>query len=66
EQGYLLEDRPQGGDRFRPVAVLDRNINSFGLITLPNEKRATYRVRAFSYGKGSNVVHLKTGSAPER
>ncbi|MGW3565230.1 fibronectin type III domain-containing protein [Streptomyces sp. NPDC000941] len=66
EQGYLLEDRPQGGDRFRPVAVLDRDINSFGLITLPNEKRATYRVRAFSYGKASNVVHLKTGSAPEQ
>ncbi|MGY0057256.1 fibronectin type III domain-containing protein [Streptomyces sp. LZ34] len=66
EQGYLLEDRPRGGDRFRPVAVLDPDINSFGLITLPNEKRAAYRVRAFSYGKGSNVVHLRTGAAPEQ
>ncbi|MEU5643453.1 fibronectin type III domain-containing protein [Streptomyces milbemycinicus] len=64
EQGYLLEDRPQGGDRFRPVAVLDPDINSFGLITLENEKRAAYRVRAFSYGKASNVVHLRTGASP--
>ncbi|MFI0732230.1 fibronectin type III domain-containing protein [Streptomyces sp. NPDC021225] len=66
EQGYLLEDRPRGGDRFRPVAVLDPDINSFGLITLENEKRATYRVRAFRYGERSNVVHLKTGASPQR
>lgn len=66
EQGYLLEDRPRGGDRFRPVAVLDPDINSFGLITLEDEKRATYRVRAFRYGGRSNVVHLRTGASPQR
>ncbi|WP_434587600.1 hypothetical protein [Streptomyces sp. A5-4] len=61
EAGYLLETRPAGSRTFRPTAVLDPDIDSFGLITLPNEKNASYRVRAITYGKQSNVVHLKTG-----
>lgn len=64
EQGYLLENRPSGSEGFRPVAVLDPDINSFGLITLENEKRAAYRIRAFRYGQQSNVVRLRTGQAP--
>ncbi|HET6856196.1 MAG TPA: fibronectin type III domain-containing protein, partial [Streptomyces sp.] len=62
EAGYLLETKPAGSRVFRPTAVLDPDVNSFGLITLPNEKRASYRVRAISYGKQSNVVRLKTGA----
>lgn len=64
ERGYLLEDRPLGSGSFRPVAVLDPDINSFGLITLPNEKRASYRVRPFTYGERSNIARLTTGERP--
>ncbi|AGP54174.1 fibronectin type III domain-containing protein [Streptomyces rapamycinicus] len=64
ERGYLLEDRPRGGGSFRPVAVLDPDINSFGLITLPNEKRASYRVRPFTYGERSNIARMTTGARP--
>ncbi|WP_020671807.1 fibronectin type III domain-containing protein [Amycolatopsis nigrescens] len=61
EDGYLLESRPAGGGEFGVTAVLDPDVNSFGLITLPNEKRAEYRVRAYYYGPSSNVVHHRTG-----
>jgi hypothetical protein len=64
EEGYLLEVKPVGKADFRVVAVLDPNINSFGLITLPTEKAASYRVRAFYYGKSSNVVTRTTGPEP--
>ncbi|MGW7692848.1 fibronectin type III domain-containing protein [Streptomyces asiaticus] len=64
ERGYLLEDRPRGGGSFRPVAMLDPDINSFGLITLPNEKRASYRVRPFTYGERSNIARMTTGERP--
>ncbi|MET4925238.1 fibronectin type III domain-containing protein [Streptomyces sp. PSRA5] len=64
EDGYLLEVRQAGSKGYRPVALLDPDINSFGLITLPEEKRASYRVRAFVYGERSNVVHLTTGPDP--
>lgn len=65
EDGYLLEVRQAGSEGYRPVALLNPDINSFGLITLPEEKRASYRVRAFVYGKGSNIVRLTTGSDPK-
>ncbi|MFB9908831.1 fibronectin type III domain-containing protein [Allokutzneria oryzae] len=63
EEGYLIEVRAAGAKEFRAAAVLDPNVNSFGLITLPEEKNASYRVRAFYYGEQSNVVHLTTGDA---
>jgi hypothetical protein len=66
EEGYLLEVKPQGSQEFEVAAVLDPNINSFGLITLPNEKRASFRVRAFYYGKPSNLVHEITGLDRQR
>ncbi|WP_345943629.1 fibronectin type III domain-containing protein [Streptomyces sp. SID3212] len=62
EDGFLLETRPPGSGTYRPVAVLDPDINSFGLITLPDEKTASYRVRAFVYGEQSNIVQLETGA----
>lgn len=65
ERGQLLEDRPRGSRWFRPVAVLDPGITSFGLVTLAEEKHASYRVRAFRYGPASNVARLTTGQAPD-
>ncbi|MGW7357951.1 hypothetical protein ACWGI0_15305 [Streptomyces sp. NPDC054802] len=44
------------------VAVLDPDVNSLGLVTLPHQKRASYRVRAFFYGPPSGVAHQHTGS----
>lgn len=62
EEGQLLEVKPAGSSEFKVVAVLDPDVNSFGLVTLPNEKQAWYRVRAFAYGPPSNVAHQQTGS----
>jgi hypothetical protein len=64
EEGYLLEAEPKGQTSFNVVAVLDPNINSFGLITLPSEKTAKYRVRAYYYGTPSNLAHQTTGVGP--
>jgi hypothetical protein len=61
EEGYLLEVKPDGSADYTPTEVLDPNITSVGLVTLPNEKKASYRVRAFYYGESSNIAHQKTG-----
>src|SRR2546423_909679 len=61
EEGYLLEVRPAASPAFTVADVLDRDINSCGLVTLPNEKHAWYRVRPFYYGAQSNVVHASIG-----
>ncbi|MEV4175467.1 fibronectin type III domain-containing protein [Nonomuraea sp. NPDC049709] len=64
EEGFLLENRPAGRPDFRVVAALDPDVNAFGLVTLPEEGRAAYRVRAVRYGPPSNVVHRTTGGDP--
>ncbi|MFI6294164.1 fibronectin type III domain-containing protein [Nonomuraea sp. NPDC050790] len=61
EEGYLLEVRARGAPGFRVAAVLDPDVNAVGLVTLPEEKRAAYRVRAFRYGEPSEVVTQTTG-----
>ncbi len=65
EDGYLIEVKAAGATTFTPAAVLDPNINSAGLITLPDEKTAAYRVRAFQWGTTSNTAHVKTGPDPD-
>ncbi|WP_327299296.1 MULTISPECIES: fibronectin type III domain-containing protein [unclassified Streptomyces] len=65
EQGWLLELRTRRNSTYRVVAVLAPDINSFGLSTLPDEKHAFYRVRAFYYGVRSNIAHVTTGKAPD-
>jgi hypothetical protein len=62
EDGYLLESRPAGEREFRVVAVLDPDVNAFGLVTLPSERVASYRVRAYEFGEPSTVAHRTTGS----
>lgn len=61
ELGFLLEVKPVGADAYRVAALLDPDITSFGLITLPGEKNASYRIRPYYYGTTSNVVHVTTG-----
>ncbi|WP_078900292.1 fibronectin type III domain-containing protein [Streptomyces sp. SBT349] len=62
EEGFLLESRVEGdGTFYGPIALLDPDVNSYGLITLPEEKHASYRIRAFTHGNASNTVTLTTG-----
>jgi hypothetical protein len=64
EEGYLLEVKPAGAADFSVAAVLDPDVNTYGLVTLPTEKHDEYRVRAFYFGQSSNVVHETTGKDP--
>jgi hypothetical protein len=61
EDGYLLEVRAAGAAAFSVVDVVDPDVTSVGLVTLPEEKTASYRVRPFYYGPASNVVREQTG-----
>ncbi|WP_375296052.1 fibronectin type III domain-containing protein [Saccharothrix sp.] len=61
EHGYLLEVRPHNTHTFQVAAALDPDTHSFGLITLPTEKTATYRVRPYTYGEPTNTAHQRTG-----
>lgn len=61
EEGYLIELKPPGAHDWRVAAQLDPDVTSFGLITLPDEKAATFRVRPFRFGPPSNVTHQRTG-----
>jgi hypothetical protein len=62
EDGYLLEARPAGSGTYGVVAQLDPDVTSFGLVKLPHEKAASYRVRPFYYGAASNLVARRTGA----
>jgi hypothetical protein len=64
EEGYLLEAQPAGSAGWSVAATLDRDINSVGLVTLPTEKRAAYRVRPYYFGAPSNTVSVTTGGQP--
>src|SRR5205814_2833748 len=61
EDGFLLEVRAAGAADFSVAAVLDPDVSAFGLVTLPDEKHASYRVRAFCYGPSSNLARQATG-----
>lgn len=64
EEGHLLEVRPAGSPGYRVAAVVDADINSYGLITMPAERSSSYRVRAFYYGPASNLAYQHTGAEP--
>ncbi|MFG1665571.1 hypothetical protein [Streptomyces sp. Y7] len=61
EDGYLLEIRKKDSKRYDPVAVLNPDTEATDFVPLPEERDATYRVRAFVLGERSNVVRLTTG-----
>ncbi len=63
EEGFFLEVKAEGARECAVVAVIDPNVNSFGLITLPSEKKAFYRVRAFYYEEPSRLAHQTTGKS---
>jgi hypothetical protein len=61
EEGYLVELKPAGAADYRVAAQLEPDVTSFGLITLPDEKTATCRVRVFRFGAASNLTQQRTG-----
>ncbi|MDT7781717.1 MAG: hypothetical protein QOF58_136 [Pseudonocardiales bacterium] len=63
EDGYLIEVKPSGAADYRVAVQLDPDTTAYGVITLPDEKTATYRVRAFRFGAASNLTHQTTGKA---
>ncbi len=61
EEGYLVELKPAGAADYRVAAQLEPDVTSFGLITLPDEKTVSCRVRAFRFGAASNLTQQRTG-----
>ncbi len=60
EEGFLLEVKPSGAADYR-FGHARPGHHAFGMITLPDEKKATYRVRPFRFGDPSNLTHQTTG-----
>lgn len=61
EEAHLLESRPKSSAHYTVIAQLDPDTDSFGIITLPTEKQARYRVRAVYFGSPSPFVRHRTG-----
>lgn len=61
EDGFLLEIREKDSHRYDPVAVVPPDTETTDFVPLPDERHATYRIRAFVLGEQSNVVRLTTG-----
>ncbi|MFE0137986.1 hypothetical protein ACFWY6_41495 [Streptomyces sp. NPDC059037] len=62
EDGYLVEIRRDGKEFFSVIAVFGPDVDSAEIVTLPDERRADFRVRAFQYGEFSNVARCTTGN----
>jgi len=62
EEGYLLEIRPHGEAEYRVAGFIDPDATFTELSTLPEERNASYRVRAFYRGQASNLAHQTTGT----
>lgn len=61
EAGYLVEVRPDGAPAWTVAMMVDPDVTSVGLTALPEERRASFRVRAYYHGASSNVAHRTTG-----
>ncbi len=61
EDGFLLEIRPDGQPAYRVAGFIDRDATFTELSTLPAERKASYRIRAFHRGPASNLAHQTTG-----
>lgn len=60
EDGYLLEMKPDGNPDFQVCALMAPKINSIGFALEPPVRKASFRVRAFYYGKPSNLASATT------
>jgi hypothetical protein len=64
--GYMLEIRPEGEREFVVCALMAPHVNAFGWALRPPMRKAVLRVRAFYYGKPSNLVQKTTGDDPDQ
>ena len=62
EDGYLLEIKPQNSPQYRVAGFIDPDSTVTDLTTLPAERTASYRIRAFYRGAPSNLAHQTTGA----
>ena len=62
EEGYLLEIKPHDKAEYRVAGFIDPDSTFTELSTVPEERNATYRVRAFYRGQASNLAHQTTGT----
>jgi len=60
EEGFFIEQRLEGARDFRVVAVTEKDVNKFGYALKPPDRKAHFRVRAFYYGKPSNLETQQT------
>lgn len=61
EEGFLLEIKPDGQPAYRVAGFVDPGATFTELSTLPAERKASYRIRAFYRGPASNLAHQTTG-----
>jgi hypothetical protein len=61
EEGFLLERRLNGQPDYTVCATMAADINNFGFALQPPDKVGSFRIRAYYYGKPSNVEHETTG-----
>lgn len=61
EDGFLVEIRKPGAAGFVPIEFSDPGTTSAALAVMPDEKGASYRLRAFYYGPASPVLDRTTG-----
>jgi hypothetical protein len=61
EDGYILEIKSDPKSDFQVSAFLDPGTSTLTTYNLPNDSRVSFRVRAFFYGKPSNVAEQTTG-----
>ncbi|MEV6287832.1 hypothetical protein [Kribbella sp. NPDC051770] len=61
EEGFLLEIKPDGQPAYRVAGFIDPGTTFTELSTLPSERKASYRIRAFYRGPASNLAHQTTG-----
>jgi hypothetical protein len=61
EEAYLIEIKAGTSPEYSVAMTVDPNVNSVGVVTLPTERKASFRVRPIYYRASSNVAHQKTG-----
>jgi hypothetical protein len=62
EEGFMLEIKSGEAPGYRVCAIIDPKINSYGYALTPPETKVSFRVRAYYYGKPSNIAEKTTGT----
>jgi hypothetical protein len=64
EEGYMVETKFGDMPEFSVCALTPPDVTSFGYPLIPAETKAAFRVRAYYYGKPSNVAAQNSGAEP--